>query len=100
MLGRPELEEVQCDMPYCYDEFDGTAGAKIACLGGPDGKQIMAFCAKHAEVLRSEGIELRTLRSIHDERDAEKRNEEQKKIASTTAIAQRTFIQTLKRQRF
>ena len=50
MLGRPELEEVQCDMPYCYDEFDGTAGAKIACLGGPDGKQIMAFCAKHAEV--------------------------------------------------
>ena len=61
-LGRPDPLESQCDMPYCYEEY--SENGQTAMLGGRDGKTIMAFCDKHAQILKSEGICLRTMSEV------------------------------------
>ncbi len=78
-------DEDCCDAG-CGGNYDTTEGAEIACVvPGENGKEdkIIAFCAADAEYMKHRGIRLRSLKSIHQEKEQQKRETDE----ADTALA-------------
>ena len=84
-------DEQYCDFPGCANNFEQASGAKVAIRKRGSN---LAFCTKHAEHLKNEGVILKSLSEIHAEKKDEKTIPPPRELTEAERII--AFIESLK----